>query len=346
MNTSSAPISFELPDEREAAEPPEARGLQRNQVRLLVATQKGIEHATFRYLARFLDPGDLVVVNTSATIPAAIDATRAGRPIVVHFSTPLDDGTWTAELRSDGGRVPLFDGHPGDTIELTGGARVEILCPFSGVEGRSRILKTRVVLDGNLEDHLARYGRPISYAYVGARWPLSMYQTVFGRHPGSAEMPSAARPFTSELVTDLIARGIAFAPITLHAGVSSLEKGELPLPERVNVPEETAALVNHTRRAGHRVIAVGTTVTRALETVADEDGAVTSFAGWTDLVLDPDRPARVVDGLITGWHAPEASHLLLLQAVAGEEIVQVAYENALRNGLLWHEFGDSALLLP
>jgi len=142
-----------------------------------------------------------------------------------------------------------------------------------------------------------------------------------------------------------VAGGVVIAPVSLDAGVSSLEAGEPPVAERYLVPPATARLVNLTKRSGGRVIAVGTTVTRALETVADDEGRVNAGAGWTDLVLDPGRPARVVDGLVTGWHAPGASHLLLLEAVAGAELVAAAYREALRMGYLWHEFGDSALLL-
>jgi S-adenosylmethionine:tRNA ribosyltransferase-isomerase len=147
-------------------------------------------------------------------------------------------------------------------------------------------------------------------------------------------------------VTDLVRAGVAVAPVTLHAGVSSLEPGEAPPPERYQVPASTAALVNHTRDHGGRVVAVGTTVTRALETVAGPQGGVWAGAGWTDLVLEPARPARVVAGLVTGWHAPDASHLLLLAAVGGADLVAEAYAAALAEGYLWHEFGDSCLLLP
>jgi S-adenosylmethionine:tRNA ribosyltransferase-isomerase len=159
-------------------------------------------------------------------------------------------------------------------------------------------------------------------------------------------MPSAARPFTHKLVTELISGGVNFAPIVLHCGVSSLEAGELPLDERFVVSPTTAWLVNETRTAGGRVVAVGTTSVRALETVARADGTVAAGAGWTNLVLGPGRPARAVDALITGWHAPGASHLALLEAVAGPELVQAAYDAALAAGYLWHEFGDSCLLLP
>jgi S-adenosylmethionine:tRNA ribosyltransferase-isomerase len=340
----TAPARVPLPNDRVATAPPEARGVARDRVRLLVADPERVDHATFRYIDRFLQPGDLMVVNTSATLPAAIAATRSCEPIVVHFSTRQDDGAWTVELRKDDGTAPLFDGRSGELIELAGAARLEILGPFSGIEGRSRLVRARV--DVAVEGHLARYGRPISYSHLRERWPLSMYQTVFAREPGSVEMPSAGRPFSTSLVTELVTRGVLFAPITLHTGVSSLERGETPFPERVDVPAPTAALVQHTKRSGGRVIAVGTTVTRALETATDADGVVQPFHGWTELALGPERPARTIDGLITGWHTPEASHQLLLEAVAGRALVDEAYAAALRNGYLSHEFGDSCLLLP
>jgi S-adenosylmethionine:tRNA ribosyltransferase-isomerase len=159
-------------------------------------------------------------------------------------------------------------------------------------------------------------------------------------------MPSAARPFSTELVTALVADGVAIAPVTLHAGVSSAEPGEPPVPEQFDVPAATARMVNLTRAAGGRVIAVGTTVTRALESAANADGGVHPAVGWTNLVLGAGRPCRVVDGLITGWHDAGASHLLLLEAVAGPDLVAMAYREAVDHGYLWHEFGDSALLLP
>jgi S-adenosylmethionine:tRNA ribosyltransferase-isomerase len=338
-------LAPEVVEERPATEPPEARGLKRDEVRLLVARGNDIEHTTFRALGELLDPGDLLVVNTSATLPAAIDGTRAGAGIAVHFSTRADDGTWTIELRAPDRSGPLLDGRRGERIDLDGGGYVEILSA-AGIEGRSRMLNANVIVATTIEEHLATHGRPIAYSYVTERWPLSMYQTVFARDPGSAEMPSAARPFTTELVTDLVARGILFAPLVLHTGVSSLEHGEAPSPERFAVPPTTARLVNETKAAGGRVIAVGTTVARGLESAADPVGRVRPARGWTDLILGDDRPAAVVDGLITGWHAADASHQGLLRAVGGAELVDAAYEAAVEERYLWHEFGDGCLLLP
>jgi S-adenosylmethionine:tRNA ribosyltransferase-isomerase len=338
---------FSLPPGLEAGAPPEARGLARDQVRLLVARPGGIEHARFRQLDRFLDPGDLLVVNTSATLPAACDGVRAGGgPVLVHFSTALDDGTWLVELRPPGGgQGPLRDAAAGERVELAGGAHLHLLAGYPDGAG-GRLWWARVRAAGGVLAWLARAGRPIRYGYVQRSWPLSAYQTVFAREPGSAEMPSAGRPFTTALVTRLVAGGVAVAPLLLHTGVASLEAGEPPLPERFRVPAATARLVEATRRGGGRVVAVGTTVTRALESATRPDGTVVPAEGWTELVLGPDRPARVVDGLVTGLHAPEASHLLLLEAVAGPELVGAAYREAVAQRYLWHEFGDSCLLLP
>jgi S-adenosylmethionine:tRNA ribosyltransferase-isomerase len=330
-----------------ASRPPEERGLTRDGVRLLVATPDGLVHARFRDLPRFLSPGDLLIVNTSATIAAAVDGERGdGRPVTVHVSSPLDDGTWLIELRdrsATAGRVT--DATAGETVKLPAGASLTLLHPYPG-PAATRMWAAAVTAGDDLAAFLARHGRPIRYSYVPDPWPLAAYQTVFARSPGSAEMPSGARPFTPELVTDLITAGVVIAPITLHSGVASLDTGEPPLPERFTVPEPTAQLVNLTRAGGRRVVAVGTTCTRALESAADADGTVRAGQGWTDLVLGPDRPARVTGGLVTGWHDPEASHLDLLLAVAGPELVRAAYQTAERSGYLWHEFGDSCLLLP
>jgi S-adenosylmethionine:tRNA ribosyltransferase-isomerase len=158
-------------------------------------------------------------------------------------------------------------------------------------------------------------------------------------------MPSAARPFSAELVADLVAGGVHFAPVTLHCGVSSLEAGESPYPERYRVPSGTARLVNAARRGGGRVIAVGTTAVRALETVADAGGVVAGASGVTNLVVTPERGVRAVDGLITGWHEPESSHLQLLKAVAGTNLLSRSYDAARAAGYRFHEFGDSHLIL-
>jgi S-adenosylmethionine:tRNA ribosyltransferase-isomerase len=343
-----ARTSFELPDSLSAGQPPEARGVRRDQVRLLVADGHSVLHRRFADLPDHLAAGDLVVVNTSATLPAAVDGTLAdGREVVVHFATALDDGTWVVEVRpAVQAHGPVTSLVPGDLVWLTGNASATLVEGYPGASELATRLWRATISEPDVLRLLQRYGRAITYAYMHDRWPLESYQTVFAIHPGSAEMPSAGRPFTTEVVNALIARGVRMAPLTLHTGVSSPEIGEAPAPERYHVPAATAELVNLTRRTGGRVIATGTTVTRALETVAAANGSVRPGHGWTHLVLGPDHPARVVDGLITGWHAPGASHLLLLEAVAGADLVGSAYDQAVRHGYLWHEFGDSSLLLP
>jgi len=333
---------FELPAELEAGQPPEARGLARDEVRLLAAGRDGLRHARFSGLGQFLRPGDVLVVNTSATLAAAIDGRRPdGTLVVAHFSTLLDDGSVLVELRPPGRATgPVTDGRAGERIGLAAGAVLVLRQAES-----ARLWRAWVAVEGDLRSYLAMHGRPITYAYVDGSWPLAAYQTVFARDPGSAEMPSAGRPFSPDLVTALVASGVVIVPVTLHTGVSSLEAGEPPLREWFQIPEPTAELVTHSRRADRRIIAVGTTVTRALESGTAADGTTAAAEGWTDLVLGPDRPARAVDGIITGWHAPGASHLDLLAAVAGPALVADAYAEAIRHRYRWHEFGDSCLLL-
>jgi S-adenosylmethionine:tRNA ribosyltransferase-isomerase len=326
-------LAFELPAALEARRPP----AERDGVKLLVADRSSgaLKHHVFRDLPDLLHPGDVVVVNVSATLPAAIAARRAdGAPVRVHFSTrvPRLDASWrVVELRTADGAAPAR-GQSGETLTLRGGAKLELVAPYLS-EGRLMLARVYEPLEQYLEAH----GEPIRYGYVQEPWPLSEYQNVYATVPGSAEMPSAGRPFTPELITRLVARGIAVAPITLHCGVSSPERHEPPFPEHYEVPDATARLL--AARSG-RVIAVGTTVVRALETTGGAAGS-----GWTGLVVTPGTELRAVDGLITGWHESEASHLRLLEAVAGASLLRDSYKAALERGYLWHEFGDSHLIL-
>jgi S-adenosylmethionine:tRNA ribosyltransferase-isomerase len=342
----SAP-AFELPPRLEAHEPPEARGLPRDGVRLLVASRSTglIVHSRFDELPAFLAPGDLLVVNTSATLSAALPARRRdGQDLELRLSTPSPDAApslWVVELRR--GETSFGGAIAGEELELPAGGRARLLARYAG---SGRLWLARLELPAPLGRYLERHGHPIRYRYVDRAWPLEAYQTAFALEPGSAEMPSAGRPLTGELVARLAASGVLIAPVTLHTGVSSPERHEPPYPERYRVPEQTARLVGAVRAWGGCVIAVGTTVVRALETVAQPDGSVEAGAGWTNLVVTPERGLRAVDGLLTGWHEPEASHLQLLRAAAGDELLEHSYRAALRHGYLWHEFGDSHLILP
>lgn len=346
-------LPFALPHELEAHEPPEARGLARDQVRLLVSRleRDALVHARFTELAGFLRRGDLLVVNASATINAALPATRSnGEAVVLHLSQRLPSGMWAVELRRPGdtGTRPLLDAAVGEVVSLPESATARLVAPYGAVrnDGGVRLWVARLDVAEPLDAYVARVGSPIRYGYVPRAWPLSYYQTIFAREPGSAEMPSAARPFTARVLAALARRGVRVAPIVLHTGVSSLEEHEPPYAERYRVTTATARAVNETRAAGGRVIAVGTTAVRALETVASADGFVEPGEGWTDVVIDPERGVYVVDGLLTGFHEPRASHLALLAAIAGRDHLARAYASALEAGYLWHEFGDVHLLLP
>jgi S-adenosylmethionine:tRNA ribosyltransferase-isomerase len=343
-----------LPLHAEAGEPPEARGLARDDVRLLVSLAKtgSIVHSRFGDLPQLLAPGDLLVVNTSGTLKAALTArTRDAGRFELHLSTRLPGNFWVIEVRRPGpaASLPCLDARAGMIFELDAGGRMTLLAPYPFVRelaAPSRLWIAAPELGGPVLPYLERFGAPIRYGYVAGTWPVSMYQTVFATEPGSAEMPSAGRPFTPELVTRLVSSGVQIAPLLLHTGVASLEDHEPPYEEFFRVPATTADLVNAARRRGHRVVAVGTTVVRALETVAERDGTVREGHGWTSLVVTPERGLHAVDGLLTGWHERESSHLQLLEAAAGPELLDRSYRAAIERGYLWHEFGDLHLILP
>jgi S-adenosylmethionine:tRNA ribosyltransferase-isomerase len=342
-----AALSFELPPALEASGPPEARGLTRDAVRMMVGRRHdlAVVHTHFSELPTYLEEGDLVVVNTSGTLAAELPATdREGRVLTVHLSTQLPADLWTVELRRAG--QPHFTAHAGDELTLPAGGRVSLLAPYAPHDFGVRLWVASLALPEPLLPFLSAHGTPIRYGYVQGQWPITMYQNVYATEPGSAEMPSAGRPFTPEVLTRLLARGVGVTPVLLHTGVASLEANEAPYPEYFRVTPVTARRVNDTRRAGGRVIAIGTTVVRALETVADERGVVSPGRGWTDTVITPERTVRAVDGLLTGWHEPEASHLAMLEAIAGRALLERCYAEALAEEYLWHEFGDVHLVLP
>ena len=341
-------LAFELESGLEAHEPPEARGVPRDGVRMLVARRSdgSIEHRTFRDLPELLAPRDVLVVNVSATIPAAVPARRAdGEQVRVHFATRaphLEDDWRVVEIRSADGNRPLRL-PAGESLTLRGGATLELVAPYASGE---RLMLARFCCALLVDEYLQRHGEPIRYSHVPSPWPLEAYQNVYAISPGSAEMPSAGRPVTRELISRLVAHEIVVAPITLHCGVSSPESHEPPFPEWYEVPEHTAGHIAAARSRGGRVIAVGTTVVRALESAGGPDGCSCARSGWTGVVVTPACGVAVVDGLITGWHEPEASHLQLLEALTGPELLARSYEAALDAGYLWHEFGDSHLILP
>jgi S-adenosylmethionine:tRNA ribosyltransferase-isomerase len=340
-------LDFERPLALQASGPPERRGLERDEVRLLVTTDRGHEHARFRDLPRFLVPGTLLVVNTSATLPASLPARHGALgPLLANISTSYGQGLHLVELRrsvSEPGPLPV---EAGDSLEIAD-LSARLVSPHPGLP---RLWFIHV--DGDIRKAMARAGEPIRYGYLEAPYPpIEAYQTLFARVSGSAEMPSAGRPFTPRVLDALRARGIALAEVTLHTGVSSHEVEANEVEEQVlyaepfAVPERTAEAVTAARREGRPVIAVGTTVVRALESAWDGD-RVRTAAGFTRIFIHPGRPVRSVDGLLSGLHDPLASHLAMLYAIAPRERVREAYAEAVREGYLWHELGDSHLLLP
>jgi len=333
-------LEFTVPPALEATEPPEERGQGRDDVRLLVSQRSSgnIEHHRFSDLLALLRPGDLLVFNRSATVNAALEATAGFQRAVLHLARRLTDTEWIAELRHaepDSLRTtPWLDASAGTEIALRGGGRAILLRPAVDSDV-VRLWVVEVTLELSADEYLMRWGRPIVYGYSTKSRPLSAYQTVFADVPGSAEMPSAARPFTADLVT-----------IVLHCGVSSLEAHEPPQPEPFEVPPDTAQRVNAAIRVGGRVIAVGTSCVRALESSAVGPGLVLPSSGLTNLVVDAAYTPRVTAGLLTGWHEPMASHLAMVEAFAGTRLLEASYRAALDAGYLWHEFGDSHLILP
>ncbi len=337
-----------------AKDPPEARGLARDEVRLLVThiEDDSVIHTRFIHFPEFLRNGDVIVVNTSATINAALAARRPnGEAIELHLSQRLSGDEWVVELRRPtlGGTEPLRTATVGETIKIPAGGSVNLVSRYTRRATRAsetRLWLAKVSAPEDYDRYLDVHGFPIRYGYVPRQWPLAYHQTMFARTPGSAEMPSAARPFSARVVNALTRKGVSIAPILLHTGVSSLEDHEPPYPEFYRVDAGTARLVNEARDRGGRVVAIGTTSVRALETVTDSSGKVEVGEGWTDLVITADRGLNVVDAMLTGFHEPRASHLAMLYALAGRAHVERAYAAALRQKYLWHEFGDVHLILP
>jgi S-adenosylmethionine:tRNA ribosyltransferase-isomerase len=266
------PLHFDLPSELEAGEPPEARGLRRDEVRLMVSHlgDDSIVHSSFANLPEFLQAGDTLVINTSGTMNAALPATYAdGTPLTVHLSTHLPADLWVVELRSASGNEPVLDGEIGEILTLPEGASIVLQTPSLAEQrnrrgGTNRLWISTLDLPVSLGEYLDRHGSPIRYRYVRESWPSDYYQSVYATEVGSAEMPSAGRAFTPELITRLVANGVQILPLVLHTGVASLEDDEPPYEEFYRVPPETAAAINTARQAGRRVVAVGTTVVRAL----------------------------------------------------------------------------------
>ncbi len=342
-----APMQFILPPELEAREPAELRGLRRDAVRLMVLGREKGEaiHTRFAALGEFLRAGDLLVVNDSRTLPALLRARdENGDAVEVRLAHRRADDLWDVLLLN--GRAHV--GRVGMRLDFGNELRAQILARRPDLPFLWRMKFDVCCVD--LLDKIYRVGEPVRYTYVPDALPLDLYQTVYANTPGSVEMPSAGRPFTWELLLKLKKRGVGLASLSLHTGLSSTRDDAIDAlhpnyDEEFVVSEETARAVNETRARGGRIIAVGTTVVRALETAARADNTVAAMRGWTRLRIMPDSTLRVVDGLLTGLHEPQASHLDLLSAFVEPSRLQQAYQECIARGYLWHEFGDMNLIV-
>jgi len=349
----SEPFDFSLPKLLECAKPTEARGLQRDEVRLMISNRENdkIHHTSFKNITSYLQEGDVLIINTSGTLKAAIPITLPnGEEGRIHLSTKKEENNWLIEIRQViGNKTKRFHGiKQGDTFELPEGGVMKITKAFYGNQLETthlQLWKAKFSLPISIKSFLDKYGIPIRYSDVQDIYPSSYYQTVFANELGSAEMPSAGRAFTSALVTELVSKGIQFAPVLLHTGVASLEVNEKPFPEYFKVSATTADLINRAQMENRRIIAVGTTAIRAIESAVGENGLVVSKQGFTNLFITPLRGLDIVNGLLTGFHEPRASHLLMMEALAKRYHLKVAYKEAIREGYEWHEFGDLHLIV-
>jgi S-adenosylmethionine:tRNA ribosyltransferase-isomerase len=345
-------FDFSLPKLLECAQPTELRGIPRDGVQLMVSSRSDdqIRHAQFSEISQFLKEGDVLIINTSGTMNAAIPTRLPnGQPGRIHLSTKLSGEEWLVEVRqvqnNTTKRFKKLDA--GTLFYLPQQAKMSITAPFyQNKRDHIQLWRARFFLAEPMEAYLEKNGHPIQYTNLDKNYPSAFYQTVFAHEKGSAEMPSAGRAFTAKLVTQLMVKGIQFAPILLHTGVSSLEVGEKPYPEYYRVPRFSASLINRAREEGRRIIAVGTTAIRAIESSLDENsGRVIPSRGMTDLYITPERGLKVVNGMLTGFHEPRASHLLMLEALASRHHLLKAYEAAIEGKYQWHEFGDLHLIV-
>src|SRR5438309_7564155 len=341
----ASPFTFTLPSELSAKEPPERRGIRRDQVRLLLlerATGR-VEHSRFDKIDNYLRAGDLLVFNSSRTLPASLRGCCAthGPCMEVRLAERLPDESWLALLLCERGDPFGCGLRAGMQIEFAEGLAATVL---ERDENIPRLWQLRFSISGTqLVDLIYRLGKPIRYEYVSAPWDLDYYQTVYAKEPGSAEMPSAGRAFTWKLLLDLKKRGIETAYIVLHTGLSSYMDDELDAQhpaseEEYFLSQSTADKICQARANGGRVIAIGTTVVRALESVVDSAGRVQEQHGYTRLKINHHQHLQVADGLLTGLHEAEAGHLDLLSAFLPTKKVRQAYEEAIAQRYLWHEF--------
>ena len=347
-------LRFELPDELLAREPPEKRGLSRDGVRLLAADRGTgtVVHSRFDRIGDFLRPGDCLVFNASRTLPATLRATQVGgAELLIRLARRNEDDTWSV-LPLSLEEEPWLADLRGARLKFGTGAAESLVAEVLDRDPLvDRLWRVRFSRGGSdLMGCLSRLGQPVRYWYSAAPWDLDYYQTVYASEPGSMEMPSAGRAFSWQVLLGLRRRGITTAFLILHAGLSSyldeaFDAGHPASVEPFRLEAEAAAAINAAKARGGRIIAVGTTVVRTLETIAAGDGRVRAQTGRTCLRITPGHSLRAVDGLLTGFHEPHASHLDLLSAFMPPDRLGKVYAEALDGKYLWHEFGDANLIL-
>ncbi|WP_256358475.1 S-adenosylmethionine:tRNA ribosyltransferase-isomerase [Bacillus sp. sid0103] len=337
-------LDFYLPEELNASLPPEKRGIRRDHVRMMVLDRVtgDINHDHFFDLAKYLEPGDLLIANNSRTIPAVLHANwirnseLIGPNVEVRLARRCGEDLWKALIVA----APV---KPGDMLEFSADLSAMVIAE----KGNSPLKIIEFTKKGmELFNSIYTLGEPIRYEYIDQPWGLDYYQTIFASHPGSVEMPSAGRAFSWELIFKLKRLNIQLDFIQLHTGLSYLlDDSYHQTPEEnieeYQISERTMERILQTKAAGNRVIAVGTTVVRALESAA-RNGIL---SGTTNLYIDSNFPIKIADGIITGLHEPQASHLDMLSAFVSEQHLLQAYNHAIEAGYLWHEFGDMNLIL-
>lgn len=335
---------FYLPPSLNASHPPERRGLRRDQVKMMVLDRETgvMVHDRFLQIDRYLNSGDILVLNNSRTIPAILKGTwhRDGKVIGTNVELRLarknNDSVWEVLIIAK-------NVNGGDIFKLSETLEAKVV----GEVFKSPLKIIKFNLQGkDLYDGIYSLGEPIRYEYIQQPWSLDYYQTVFASQPGSVEMPSAGRAFSWELLLKLQEKGVKLVFLQLHTGLSYLlddEYAHSPADhfEEYSIRQEDMEAIIKAKDSGGKVIAAGTTVVRALETAATNS----TIKGWTNLYITSDYELLLVDGIITGFHEPKASHLDMLAAFIDEKKLIEAYNIAIEQRYLWHEFGDINLII-
>ncbi|WP_050606753.1 tRNA preQ1(34) S-adenosylmethionine ribosyltransferase-isomerase QueA [Clostridium niameyense] len=335
-------FDFYLPEELIAQHPME----KRDEARLLVLDKNtgNIEHKIFKDILDYLNPGDCLVLNDTRVIPARLIGSKeeTGGKMEFLLLKRKEKDVWET-LVKPGKRAKI-----GSKFVFGNG---ELKAEVIGMgEGGSRIVK--FYYEGIFEEILDQLGQMPLPPYIKARLEdKEMYQTVYSKDQGSAAAPTAGLHFTEELLKEIENRGIKLAFLTLHVGLGTfrpvkaenIEDHDMH-SEFYRITKETADIINSTKNNGGRIIAVGTTSCRTLETVGDESGEVRETSGWTDIFIYPGYKYKIVDALITNFHLPQSTLLMLVSALAGRENIMKAYENAVKEQYRFFSFGDAMFI--